>query len=55
MIEEGYITRQEAEIAIDQKIDIKPPTTNITAPHFVMYIKDLLAKKYGHALVEQGG
>lgn len=55
MIEEGYITREEAAKAVDEQLQVKPPTTNILAPHFVMYIKDQLAQKYGHRLVEQGG
>jgi len=32
-----------------------PPKTPLLAPHFVMYIKDLLIQKYGLPLVEKGG
>jgi membrane peptidoglycan carboxypeptidase len=32
-----------------------PQKTAIHAPHFVMYVKDLLEKEYGPRLVEQGG
>jgi 1A family penicillin-binding protein len=57
MVEEGYISQERAEIAknIDTLKKIVPKRENITAPHFVMYVKDLLAEKYGLRLVEQGG
>lgn len=55
MVQEGYINNQEAQEAKQQKIVLAPQTTNIKAPHFVMYIKDLLVEKYGIKTVEQGG
>lgn len=53
----GYIAQEQAEAAkeIDIFSKIKPPSENIFAPHFVMYIKDYLEQKYGEQLVEQGG
>lgn len=57
MAEEGYITYDQAETA--KEIDTLEKTVarreNITAPHFVMYIKGLLTEKYGYRMVEQGG
>jgi 1A family penicillin-binding protein len=57
MVEEGYITEEEDETA--KKIDILAGVIekkeSITAPHFVMYVKQLLTEKYGEKEVEQGG
>ena len=55
MVEEQYIAPLEAELAKGQKIKLAPQYTNIKAPHFVMYVKELLVEQYGEALVEQGG
>ncbi len=55
MVENGFLTPQEAEKVRTQKIQFAPQKTDILAPHFVMYVKDLLVQKYGSELVEQGG
>ena len=55
MIKDGYLTSEQAEEVKKQKIILAPQTTNIKAPHFVMYVKDLLVEKYGTKMVEQGG
>lgn len=55
MVEQGYITEEEAKTAKEQELKFAPPTANITAPHFVMYVKELLTKKYGEKVVEKGG
>jgi 1A family penicillin-binding protein len=55
MAEQGYISDQERDEAKQKEIKFNGPETNITAPHFVMYIKDMLADKYGEKMVEQGG
>lgn len=55
MVEDGYITKDEASEALAEKIRFATPNVSIRAPHFVMYIKDLLEKKYGARKVEQGG
>lgn len=51
----GYITKEEATAAKGVKLVFREPATNITAPHFVMYVKELLAEKYGEKVVEQEG
>lgn len=53
----GYITQQQADDAkqVDVLAKIKPNTENISAPHFVMYVRDYLEKKYGDQMLEQGG
>lgn len=57
LAEEGYITQQEAETAKQEDIlkKIKPKERGILAPHFSLYIKELLTEKFGADLVEQGG
>ena len=55
MVTEKYIAPFEAELAKEQKIVLAPQTQNIKAPHFVMFVKDLLVKQFGETLVEQGG
>jgi 1A family penicillin-binding protein len=55
MVSDGYITWDQAEAASAQELKFKPPSTDIQAPHFVMYVKELLAQKYGSPAVEQGG
>lgn len=55
MVETQKIAPQEAELAKQQKIRLAPQYTNIKAPHFVMFVKDLLVAEYGESLVEQGG
>jgi 1A family penicillin-binding protein len=55
MVEDGYVTPQEAEAARAEKLVYAPQTIAIKAPHFVMYVKDLLVKTYGETTVNQGG
>jgi 1A family penicillin-binding protein len=55
MKEDGYITQVEADAAYKETIHFVTPNIPLRAPHFVMYIKDLLEKRYGSRLVQQGG
>lgn len=55
MVEEEYITQEQADLAFQTRLEFAPPSTDIKAPHFVFYIKDLLEQKYGLQTVEQGG
>lgn len=55
MVEQGFITNQQEEEARSEKPEFIPPKTEIAAPHFVMYVKELLEKKYGPRLVSMGG
>lgn len=55
MVEQGYIKEEEAEAAKDTPLEFKKQVANIIAPHFVMYIKEILSEKYGEKTVEQGG
>ncbi len=40
---------------LDLNLTYAPQSLEIKAPHFVMYVKDLLIQKYGIKTVEQGG
>lgn len=55
MVEQGYASAEDVDIAKAYELDFKKQETNITAPHFVMYVKELLSEKYGEKTVEQGG
>lgn len=56
MFEHKFITEDEYTQAKNEIVVFKPQTTsNIRAPHFVMYIRDLLVEKYGEeSLAEKG-
>ncbi len=51
----GYVTQAQADAAKQEKLEYKSGRQQIIAPHFVMYVKELLTEKYGDATVEQGG
>src|SRR3990167_1238842 len=55
MVDEGYISRDEAQKAKSEKLNFKSSAVNILAPHFVMYVREYLADKYGEATIAQGG
>ncbi len=56
MADEGYITKEEAETAKNQQLDFKKENiSGIKAPHFVFYIREVLAEKLGEKVLEQGG
>lgn len=55
MTEQGYINSEQRDAAKKEEIKFQKPEANITAPHFVMYIKDILSEKYGEKVMEQGG
>lgn len=51
----GYINEEEMNQAKGTEIKFKKQDGNLKAPHFVMYIKEILSEKYGEKMVEQGG
>lgn len=55
MTEDRYITPEQEQEALATPIKFATPRVPIRAPHFVMYVKDLLEQQYGPRLVEQGG
>jgi len=51
----GYITEEDLQVAKEEELNFSPLRDNIIAPHFVMYVKELLAEKYGEEFIQQGG
>lgn len=55
MAEEDFITLEQAEAARREILVFRNDSIDIRAPHFVMYIKRLLAESYGYDVVNKGG
>lgn len=55
MLDQGYINKTQEQKAEKEDLKYKKFTNEIEAPHFVLYIKDLLIAKYGEKAVEEGG
>ncbi len=55
MVDQGYITREQADEAKLQKVVFSKIKDAILAPHFVLYVQAQLAEKYGEQTLEEGG
>ncbi len=55
MYVQGYITGEEAWAAKQESLTIAPPSFDIDAPHFALYVRDLLVEEYGSKAVYGGG
>lgn len=57
MREDGYITKEEEQTVLGEldKVVFKGVSKKINAPHFVMYVKQLLEDMYGSNVLEAGG
>jgi len=55
MFEDGYVSETEKITAENFLVKFTPQQIDIKAPHFVMYVKELLVQKYGEEIVEKGG
>jgi len=55
MTQEKYINSDNAQAAEKEILTFAPRIIPIKAPHFVLYIKDELSKRYGPQVVEKGG
>jgi len=55
MVKEKYITPSAATSAKKVTLTFAPIATDIRAPHFVMYVKDELEKRFGSRLLSEGG
>jgi len=53
----GYISTEQAQSAKDFDVlaEMRPFQENISAPHFVMYVKEQLVNQYGEKQVEESG
>ncbi len=56
MVDQKYITGEERDAAKVKEIAFSNnPYGSITAPHFVMYVREQLVDKYGEQTVSEGG
>lgn len=55
MVRNGFITQQQANEAAQEELVFASPRIPIRAPHFVLYARDWLFKRYGERHVLQGG
>ncbi len=55
MANADYITHDQAQEAKNQTLRFSQILTPIKAPHFVMYIKDQLVRKYGEDFIRERG
>ena len=55
MFREGYITYEEIVAAKTEELHYAPVRYDIEAPHFVMYVRQILEERYGSDLLYQGG
>lgn len=54
MVEDGYITAEEAEEAKNEELKYAE-AEEFKAPHFALWVKEILADEYGEQVVEKGG
>jgi len=52
---QGYISAEDAWAAKQEQLTLVSKKFDITAPHFVMYVRKLLQDRYGSDLVYRGG
>lgn len=50
-----FITSDQEEGALNEKLTFVPNKTGILAPHFVMFVRQILVDKYGEDMVSKGG
>lgn len=50
-----FISEEDYQAALKETLDFTPARTSFEAPHFVFFVKEQLAERFGDALVEQGG
>ncbi len=55
MVDEGYISEDQASAARAEKLSFVARRDAITAPHFSMWVYQQLTERYGARLVEEGG
>src|SRR5215831_4347386 len=55
MTRHGFITEQQARDAYAEPLQMKQHEVELKAPHWVMYIRDLVEQKYGAKTLYQGG
>ncbi len=51
----GYINKEQKESALNEEVKFETIKTAIVAPHFVQYVENYLAEKYGETSLQEGG
>ena len=55
MVEEGYISQEEAETAEKKELEFSLSKEGVAAAHFVFWVKEKLVEEYGLEKVNEGG
>ena len=55
MLDQGYINKIQEQKAEKENLNYKRISNSIEAPHFVLFVKDILIARYGEKKVEEGG
>jgi 1A family penicillin-binding protein len=55
MAQAGYISQAEAEAAKVQELNLQPFRLDVEAPHFVIWVQQLLEQKYGADVLYRSG
>jgi penicillin-binding protein 1C len=55
MVSEGFITRSQAEAAYQEPLVFARQEVSLVAPHFAVYVRQLLEDQFGAELVANGG
>jgi len=55
MVRHGFLEQAQADAARAEPLQYASPDVNLRAPHFVMYVRDLLAQRFGQRALFQGG
>jgi penicillin-binding protein 1C len=55
MVREGYINQREAEAAYLEPLNFIPQEVSLKAPHFSVYVRQILEEQFGPDVVANGG
>jgi 1A family penicillin-binding protein len=55
MVKRGYLTSEEAQKIQGEALQFSPPRIEMKAPHFVVYVRELLEAQYGKEMIYRGG
>ena len=55
MVKQDHISPEEADAAWFEELKLTPPRYQLRAPHFVMYVRQLLEAEFGPEMVHKGG
>ncbi|MBU1751833.1 MAG: PBP1A family penicillin-binding protein [Chloroflexi bacterium] len=55
MVRDGYISQTQADTAHAESLSFRPRRVDMKAPHFVVYVKQELERRYGTEILYRGG